>query len=381
MDNKMNICIVTEFFPHSDKLDIKGGVEVCAYNEATELSKYHDITILTSKDEEMDEFDIGNIHIIGCGDKHSYVQKGSFTNRLKFMKDAYEKGKQLEDIDLIIGYNFITYPIAQRIGNKLNIPVASRYHDVWVGKWVENIGMSGLFGEVLERHVLRNKMDLYVCVSDYTKNNLLKYVKNTQVETVHNMVDFPIVESDPYVNPTISCVARLVDYKRVEDLIRAIDIVKEKIPNIQCKIIGTGPLEEELKALTNTLNLEDNVEFLGFVEEHDDVMKVVNSSDIFCLPSIVEGFGIVIIEAQSLKTPFIAAEIPPVVESSGKKGGLFFKPKDYEDLSSQILRLLEDKQLYKQLQDEGFANTNNYTHKVIGEKLNNLYTNLIKDNR
>lgn len=372
----MNICIVTEYFPHSDCLDIKGGVEVCCYNEALELSKYHNVTVLTSKEGELDEFNIRNVHVICCGEDRGYVQKGSFTSRLKFMKDAIDKHKILEDIDLVIGYNFITYPVAYKLAEKLNSKVALRYHDVWIGEWTKNMGISGLFGEILERYIFKKDIDLYVAVSDFTRNNLNKYVDNTKTITVHNIVDFPKVESEKYDKPTISCVARLVEYKRVNDLINAVALIKDEIPEIQCKIIGTGPEDENLKNLTKQLELDENIEFLGFVEEHDDVMKVVNSSDVFCLPSIVEGFGIVIIEAQSLETPFVAARIPPVVESSGQKGGLFFEPKNHKELAKQILTILNDKELYKKLQIEGLENKNNYTKEVIGDKLNKAYESL-----
>jgi glycosyltransferase involved in cell wall biosynthesis len=375
----MNICIVTEYFPHSNDLDIKGGVEVCAFNEAQQLSKYNNVTVLTSKeDNENDEFYIDDIHVICCGKKRGYVQKGSFLSRLNFMKDSLDIGKKLDNIDLVIGYNFITYPIANKIAKKHSIPLVARYHDVWIGNWVKNMGVTGVFGEVLERDFLKQDIDLILPVSDYTKRNLLKYVDEDKVKTIHNIVDFPVVESESYTKPTISCVARLVEYKRVEDLIRAIDIVKKSVPDIQCKIIGTGPMEDELKNLVKTLNLEDNVEFLGFVEKHEDVMKVVNSSKIFCLPSIVEGFGIVVIEALSLKTPFVAAEIDPVVEASGKKGGLFFKPKDYVGLSECILKLLNDDELYKSLQDEGYIQSKNYTKEVIGKKLNDAINSIEK---
>ena len=375
----MNICIVTEYFPHSKDLDIKGGVEVCAFNEAQQLSKYNNVTVLTSnEDNDNDDFYIDDIHVICCGKKRGYVQKGSFTNRLNFMKDALDTGKKLDDIDLVIGYNFITYPIANKIAKKLKVPIVARYHDVWIGNWVKNMGITGLFGEVIERNFLKQDVDLFLPVSDFTRDNLKKYVDEEKITTIHNIVDFPVVESESYEKPTISCVARLVDYKRVEDLIRAVSIVKESIADIQCKIIGTGPLEGDLKALVHELNLEDNIEFLGFVQKHEDVMKVVNSSQIFCLPSIVEGFGIVVIEALSLKTPFVAAEIPPVVEASGRKGGLFFKPKDYVGLSECILKLLSDKELYEHLQEEGYAQSKNYTKEVIGKKINDAINSIEK---
>lgn len=369
----MNIVIVTEYFPTGESLDIKGGVEVCCYNEALELSRYHNVTVLTSKESQVDQFRIRDVDVICCGSSRNYVQKGSFTNRLKFMKDALNKHSLLGDVDLVIGYNFITYPVSYKLAKKLNAKVALRYHDVWVGEWTKNMGITGLFGEILERYILKQDIDLYVAVSDFTRNNLNRYVPENKTVTIHNMVDFPQIESEQYKKPTISCVARLVEYKRVNDLIMAVNIIKDEIPDIQCKIIGTGPEEEKLKNLAKQLNLEDNIDFMGFVENHDDVMKVVNSSHVFCLPSIVEGFGIVIIEAQSLKTPFAAARIPPVEESSGQKGGLFFEPKNYEELASKIMEILNDKELYEKLQKEGLENKNNYTKEVIGAKLNKIY--------
>lgn len=369
----MNICIVTEYFPHSSKLEIKGGVEVASYNEAQELSKEHNVTVICSRYEKNDnEFDIDQIHVICCGPERGYTQKGSLFKRLMFMKDSYNIGKKLENIDVVIGYNFITYPVALKIANKINSKIVARYHDVWIGRWIKTIGIAGLFGEILERYFLKQDIDLILPVSDYTKNNLKKFFLEEKMITVHNIVDFKQIESPKFSYPTISCVARLVDYKRVEDLINAVSLVKKSIPEIRCKIIGTGPLEEDLKTLTNNLGLKDNIEFYGFVEEHDDVLKVINSSDIFCLPSIVEGFGIVVIEALSLKTPFVAAEIPPVVEASGRKGGLFYPPKDYVKLSECLLKLFEDNQLYEKLKIEGYNQSKNYTKDSIGKKLRKI---------
>ena len=216
------------------------------------------------------------------------------------MKDAYAVGCNLKDMDLIIGYNFITYPVAWKISQKLDIPIVARYHDVWIGRWIDTMGVSGIFGEVLERYFLKQDIDLILPVSDYTKNNLLPYFPGERIKTVHNIVDFPSVTSKPYTNPTIACVARLVEYKRVEDLIKAL----------------------------------------------------------------------------SLKTPIVAAEITPVVEASGRKGGLFYEPKNYKQLAKSLLKLLTDDKLYSQLQKEGYIQSKNYTKEAIGSRLNDIFNNI-----
>ncbi len=249
----MKICFITEYFPKSENLEIKGGVEAVAFNEAYYLSKDNDITVLTSYEEGMEkERNIRNIKIIACGKKRSYTQKGSFKNRLLFMKAAYDIAKKL-DFDIVVGYNFITYIIAWKIAKKLDIPCVARYHDVWIGEWVKNIGITGLFGEILERYFLSRDIDLLIAVSNFTANNLKKHFPEDKIVVVPNIVEFKKIESEKFENRTISCVSRLVEYKRVEDLILAMDILinqnGSKYKDLKVKIVGTGPEEERLKDL------------------------------------------------------------------------------------------------------------------------------------
>ncbi|WP_225370337.1 hypothetical protein [Methanobrevibacter arboriphilus] len=72
----MKICFITEYFPKSENLEIKGGVEAVAFNEAYYLSKDNDITVLTSYEEGMEkEKNIGNIKVIACGKKKILYSK------------------------------------------------------------------------------------------------------------------------------------------------------------------------------------------------------------------------------------------------------------------------------------------------------------------
>ncbi len=377
----MKICFITEYFPKSENLEIKGGVEAVAFNEAYYLSKDNDITVLTSYEEGMEkERNIGNIKIIACGKKRSYTQKGSFKNRLLFMKAAYDIAKKL-DFDIVVGYNFITYIIAWKIAKKLDIPCVARYHDVWIGEWVKNIGITGLFGEILERYFLSRDIDLLIAVSNFTANNLKKHFPEDKIVVVPNIVEFKKIESEKFENRTISCVSRLVKYKRVEDLILAMDILINqngyKYKDLKVKIVGTGPEEERLKALVKEKNLYNNITFCGFVEKHEDVLKIINSSHIFCLPSKVEGFGIVIVESLGCGVPFVASKIPPVVETSGKKGGLFFQTENYEDLALKIQAILENPEIYKKLKNECKQQYELYKGIYIAEKLEKCYKFLI----
>lgn len=78
-----------------------------------------------------------------------------------------------------------------------------------------------------------------------------------------------------------------------------IDIFKEvceEEPNSNLLLVGDGPLEEEIKKKVNSLGLKDRVKFLG---ARDDVNDLMQAMDVFILPSLYEGFGIVLIEAQA----------------------------------------------------------------------------------
>ncbi|MGJ7029253.1 MULTISPECIES: glycosyltransferase family 4 protein [Methanothermobacter] len=368
----MRICIVTEYFPGGEDLDIRGGAEACAYNEARMLSEKHEVTVLTSRTpENPGDYTAGNMQVMVCGPERRYVQAGSITGRLRFMASALRRGLKL-DPDVVIGYNFITHPVAWWIAERRNAAAVARYHDVWLGEWIKNIGLSGILGEVLERYTLTRRFDRIITVSGYTAGKVLERYPWQRVSTVHNMVDFraPKVERTP--GPSVSCVSRLVEYKRIQDLIRAVADLRDEFPDIRCRIIGTGPLEESLRKLALQEGADENVEFLGFVERHEDVLRVVAESWVFCLPSVVEGFGIVVVEAMGCGTPFLAAEIPPVVEASQGRGGLFFKPSDWRDLRDKLKLLLSDSKLRSRLSSEGAEVFSGYSADAIGEKLEEI---------
>jgi len=373
---EMRIGIVTEYFPKSQKLDIRGGAEACAFNEAWTLKRRHNITILTSRETSTPrEYTIDDLHVIGCGPPRPYVQKGSFFERLKFMTDAYHIGSKL-DLDVIIGYNFITHPVAWKIGRKIGIPAVARYHDVWIGQWIKNIGWGGILGEILERYNLSRNFDQIIAVSEYTREKLKKYFPAEKISVVHNIIDPKVPEHEKNERPTITCVSRLVKYKRVEDLIKAVKILIDDFPGLKCNIVGTGPLEGYLKKLTGDLGLDKHVKFHGFIKKHEDVLRMIASSHVFCLPSVVEGFGIVIVESMSCGTPFVATRIPPILEASKGKGGLFFKPKNHEDLADKVKMLLEDNELYERLKVEGLRESKEYRSENIGKKLEKILKSL-----
>ena len=93
-------------------------------------------------------------------------------------------------------------------------------------------------------------------------------------------------------------VGRLIDEKRVDLLIRAVAALAESTPDLQCVIVGDGPERERLEALAERLAVASRVVFTGRVSD-ERVTGLMRASRILVLPSIREGYGIVVVEAQA----------------------------------------------------------------------------------
>ena len=333
----MKIALICEYFPASKAREMRGGVEARTYFIAKNLAKVHDVTVYSAQVEGFKDAEFEGIKVRRIGPRMSYTQNGGLIQRLKFMWAAADAVKK-NGYDLVDGTSIIGYPAAWLSNAKKRVIT---YHDVWLGRWIENMGLTGFFGEFMERWVLSKKWDAVIAVSNYTKNNLVKAGVDEKIITVcPNGIDVGIyseVLGEKNETPSICCVARFVDYKRVDDLINATKILVEKIPNLKVKLIGSGSAEKKLRKLVDRLGLKDTVNFLGYVPRHADVLAEIKKSDVLCLPSVVEGFGITVIEAMVLKTPYVASNIPAISEASNNgEGGLLFEPKNVGDLVEKL---------------------------------------------
>lgn len=103
----------------------------------------------------------------------------------------------------------------------------------------------------------------------------------------------------------IGVVARLAKEKGLEYLIKAVKILVDNKYQVHLKIAGSGGEEKNLKALCNSLNLNKQVEFCGWIQNKK---KFFSEIDIFCLPSLNETFGIVLLEAMLYNKPIITTK-------------------------------------------------------------------------
>jgi glycosyltransferase involved in cell wall biosynthesis len=149
--------------------------------------------------------------------------------------------------------------------------------------------------------------------------------------------------------PTVLSVARMYPRKRLDDLLRAAAALRERIPDVQVRIVGTGPLSDHLRRVHEDLALGDAAVLLGEVSRARLSVEYV-SADCFCLPTIQEGFGLVFAEAMTAGLPVVAcraAAVPEIVAEG--RTGLLVAPGRPHELAGALETVLTNDGLRKEL--------------------------------
>ena len=132
---------------------------------------------------------------------------------------------------------------------------------------------------------------------------------------------------------TVLFVGRLYRRKRVDVLLRAAAALRGRIAGLEVRIVGDGPCRDEWHRLSRELRLGDTVVWLGDVSR-SALAAEYNRAGIFCLPSVQEGFGIVLLEAMAASRPIVAVRAAAIPEVAPH--GLLVDPDSAEALAGGI---------------------------------------------
>ena len=354
----MKILFITEFFPDPKLLNFSGGVETRAFYIAKNLAKKHKIIVISRrKKQELKREKVQGLEIIRLGQEVEKVEARFFSIflRLFFIIQSFFLALKVE-ADLVEGSNFICYPAAWLAAKIKKIPVVAWYPDLLEKEWLKRFGFfTGFFGLALEKTSLLLSWSKIIALSQETKNKLIKAgIKKSKIEVVYGGVDLSLnasIKGKNFKKPTICSIGRLVSYKNFDCLIKAVGLIRREISNINLVIIGRGPEKQYLRTLAKRLAIENNVLFKQDLK-YEELLSILKGSQVFCLASEIEGFGLVTIEAASLGVPYVIADTPISREVTKGKGGFFYQKGDPKDLAKKISEILENKDLYLKLQKE-----------------------------
>jgi glycosyltransferase involved in cell wall biosynthesis len=153
--------------------------------------------------------------------------------------------------------------------------------------------------------------------------------------------------------PTVLSVARMYPRKRLADLLEAAAILKPRIPRLQVRIVGRGPESARLRRLHARLGLGDTAVFLDELPRSTLAVEYMRAH-CFCLPSVQEGFGLVLAEAMAAGLPVVACRagaVPEVIVEG--RTGLLVPPRSPHELAGALERLLLDESGRASLGEEG----------------------------
>lgn len=272
----------------------------------------------------------------------------------------------------VSGYGFLK-AIKKR---KINKPFIQTVHGVLADEYIKSsksvspsirMKLSNVFLwhlSKIERKVTQ-KADLIVTVSKYSAKKLVQLydVDEAKIRIVPNGVDpqrFKPFKDYERVKgrigtkskPFVLFVGRLIPRKGVHFLIQAAKKVIKENSDTMFLVIGDGPLKNHLISYSKEVGVSKNFIFLGDVDDKT-LPSFYNRADLLALPSLQEGQGISLLEAQSTAKPVVAFDVSAVNEVViNKETGLLIKP-DSDGLANAILHLLSDSTLREKMGRNG----------------------------
>lgn len=287
-----------------------------------------------------------------------------------------------EKFDIVHTYTS-TGGLVGRIASKLSNTPVTIYHAAGYPLHQTQFSLSKRALFLFLERILNYFTDHYVAMSESLKQQTIEkgIARSEKISVIYHGVDLRRFDYVPCKDTNklkrelelkhgvsvIGTIGRLDTQKGVCFLLRAASIILKLFPETIFLVVGDGPLRPQLEKLSQDLNISRKVLFTGWIE---DVPNVLSVMDIFCLPSLWEAFGIVLVEAMAMRLPIVAANVEgiPEVMKDGETG-ILVPPKKPEALAAAIMKLLKDKTLARQMGEAGRKRVEEFflMNTIIGE--------------
>jgi glycosyltransferase involved in cell wall biosynthesis len=153
------------------------------------------------------------------------------------------------------------------------------------------------------------------------------------------------IEVDRVRPRRVAYLGRLVSYKRVDLLLRAMAKLGDRFPEAELLVIGRGPARAQLEELSRELGLGERTRFTGFVSDQERDTLLAGCRVCVCA-SPKEGWGLTVIESNSAGIPVVAADAPGLRDSVRHgRTGFLVESGDVDAFAERIGELLEDDEL------------------------------------
>jgi glycosyltransferase involved in cell wall biosynthesis len=243
-------------------------------------------------------------------------------------------------------------------------PAASPLVQEWCEVWYSSLKVTIL------QQFLKRLGDYHVAVSEFTKHRLLTFLEldPEKIAVIPNGVDNSRFHCNSHekVRGRIVYVGRLEPHKHVDLLVDAFRKVKEKVPEAELHIVGSGSSMQLIKDRASGLK---DCFIYGFLPD-DHMIDLLKSSWLFVLPSEREGSGLVALEAMAAGSPFVTVDYP---DNGAKKlvhfkCGLSVDPND-NSIASAIRQLLNDEEMWKDMSNRALDFSKEHDWSIVTERM------------
>jgi 1,4-alpha-glucan branching enzyme len=391
IETLLKVLLFVQFFPPV----AFGGSEYQFFQYAKELVRRgNEVHVITQRVGGAQDTEIISgimVHRVGFRTNYRGTQPRLFPDSISYVLSAIRKGLQLSRSSKtsILHSNTHLPAIAGASCSLITrIPHVITVHDVFLSSderfrkdWASQQRLpyaAARFIPAFERLVLRLPAEVLHAVSESTKKDLIRDGLGTKnIVVIPNGIPVEEYNIGGYSTPKgkrVLFIGRLVFYKNLTTIIHSWREVLKVVPEARLLIVGDGPLRNQLKLLVRREGITDSVDFMGWVDDQIK-LKCIKESSFLILPSICEGFGIVIIEAFACARPVIVSDLPPmntIVDNS--IDGFTANPFDSQLWARLMVSLLHQPLLCSQMGTRGLKKvTSAYTIQHVVDMLERLY--------
>lgn len=238
------------------------------------------------------------------------------------------------------------------------------YYADWMARWTYYRVVRSV-----ERIALR-RLHAVVANSDYTANIIRKRygIPDRRLHVCHKSVEAtrfaPALEMRAQVEPhppRVLFVGGNMQRKGLPTLIEAASHIIRTMPNAEFWVAGHDAVQPKMEALCHRHGVRAAFRFLG-LQSQDELPKLYAQCDVFAMPSLIEAFGVVFLEAMAAGLPVVGTCVGGITEIvRDDENGLLVQPNDAPALASAIARLLTDDELRQRLARAGVVTAHSFS--------------------